>query len=141
MTSTFGAEMKFLNVDLEITSRRRPAALLADFADQVFILHDGKVAGVYFTAVELSSCPKTESKVLAGILSLLAGLSKKGRVELAKARLKRIDIGYSKAKGERFEHSFSPAVLRTISNYGCELGVTLYEEKKEPNQSSTAQRP
>jgi hypothetical protein len=127
-------KMKFLNIDLEITSRRRPTALLADFADRVLVLHDGKVAGGYFTAVELSSCPKTESKVLARILSLLAGLTKNGKEELAKARVKRIDIGYSKAKGERFEHAFSPAILREVADLGCELAITIYEEKARPNQ-------
>jgi len=120
--------MKFLNIDLEITSRRRPAKLLADFAGQVLVLHDGKVVGGYLTAVELCSCPKTESKVLARILSLLAGLSKEGRAELAIAKIKRLDFGYSKAKGERCEHTFKPAVLRAISDLGCELAFTIYED-------------
>ena len=120
--------MKFLNIDLEITSRRRPVTLLADFADQVLVLHDGKVGGGYLTVVELCSCPKTESKVLARTLSLLAGLSKEGREELAMARAKRLNFGYSKAKGERCEHTFPPAVLSAISDLGCELAFTIYEE-------------
>jgi hypothetical protein len=59
--------------------------MLDDFGDRVIVLHDGKAARGYFTAVELGSNQRTEAKVLAGVLSLLAGLSKEGKRELAKA--------------------------------------------------------
>lgn len=120
--------MKFLNIDLEVTSRRRPVAMLSDFGDRVLVMHDGKLGGTYFTTFELSQRGRTEKRVLAGFLSLLAGLSPKGKAELAKARVKRFDVGYMKAKDERIEHSFSPAVLRAVSDFGCELAFTVYEE-------------
>lgn len=118
--------MQFLNVDLEIRSRCRPTAVLSEFGERVLVLHDGKVAGGYLTVVELRSCPKGERRVLAEVLSLLAGLSPKGKAELARARVKRIDIGYAQVHGEQFERVFSPAVLREVADLGCELGITLY---------------
>ncbi|MBK8476957.1 MAG: hypothetical protein IPL39_11845 [Opitutaceae bacterium] len=123
--------MKFLNIDFEITSRRRPVAILSDFADRVLVMHDGKMAGAYFTTFELSYSAKTEKRVFAGFISLLAGLSKEGKAELAKARVKRFDVGYLKAKNERIEHSFPSEILRAISDLGCELAFTVYQEENQ----------
>jgi hypothetical protein len=130
--------MKFLNIDLEITSRQRPKTLLGDFAGRVLILHDGKVPKGYFTAVELSSSPKTEALALAGFLELLKGLSEKGKEELASARKKCLNFGYSKAQGKHFEHSFPPAILSAISNLGCELAFTIYDEQTEAEPTRPA---
>lgn len=132
--------MKFLNVDIEIMSRPRPAAFLADLGDQVLVLHDGKAAGGYLTVIELSSCPKTESKVLAKIVSLLAGLSKEAKEELAMARARRINFGYSRAKRERCEHTYPPATLQAIADLGFDLAFTIYQESPEADPAGLSRR-
>jgi hypothetical protein len=121
----------FLNVDLQVHSRTKPDALLADLGNDVTILNYGPaVSGTgFFVSLELARSHPDVDSTVRGFCKLLTRLSPRGKRIWATSR-RVFDVGFELSPEYRGEtYVFSNRTLAMVAGVGGTLAVTCYPEE------------
>jgi hypothetical protein len=122
---------RFLNVDLELTSRAKLDAIVHELGENVFVMYSGlppgKRAG-HFVVMELEELSRFRNpdKFINGLCALLEKLKPSSR-RLLKGARKVFDVGYELLPEEkRIEYALAPETLRRVAALGASIAVTCY---------------
>jgi hypothetical protein len=129
---TFG---DFLNVDVEVTSRRRSKSLADELETR--ILYHGKIKSVWLLTFEMSSIQgkSTPDGVIGKLCKLIENLSPAARAEWDAAQSRVFDVGFEAAprkKGQTVivRSMISEDSLRRIVGMRGRLAITCYRPFK-----------
>jgi hypothetical protein len=137
-----GMKPLFLNVDLDIVSRKNLDPLIVAMGSRVVVLHHERVPGSrnYFLRVERNRATKgTPESVTRELCNIIDALSPTARRVWQSAR-KEFNIGYELRVGERYSgFSLRPETLARVAQLGANLGVTYYRGIEELPRTSHQQ--
>ena len=120
------AEIKFLNVDLEVRGPNDLQPLIDDLGDDVINLHAGRVHDHY---VAIFEAPESgDANELIGYLChIIDNLAPDARRIWNEASLKVFDLGYEAGYGPKsYESTLRPETVAAVANVGGALRVTIY---------------
>ena len=132
----------FLNVDLEIGAKRKPAALLEALGARLHGLWVGRFKGLYRASYELPHVkvldPTETILELVQIVKKLTGPAKK---EWAAAALRDFNVGIqSAAEPYTFEYAVEPRAVARVAEVGGQIGITVYAPLPKPSPRRRAAR-
>jgi hypothetical protein len=121
----------FLNVDVELTSRRQLTALAEEIKKRV--LYHGRLNGGWLLTFETNSIQgkSTPDGVIARLCKLIENLSPAAKDDWKAAQSRIFDIGFESAplkKGQTVlvRSTISDDSLRRIADLGAKLDITCY---------------
>ena len=131
----------FLNVDLEVYSRRPLDPFAAALEETARVLFLGKQGNRYLAAVELagSGWRKRPDPIVMGLIRLIKGLPERARILWNTASERRFDIGCDSPCGSHaFALALKPATVAAIAEVNGTIGMTIYPRV---NEQAKAKKP
>lgn len=123
--------IRFLNIDLELVTKRKPVRLLRDLGDGVCLLHQGPAEekGLWRTSLETARSRKKPATAMREFARMLASLSPEGRRDWEGAVRRTFDIGVEASEDdERLALAIDPEVLETAVRLGAAIAITVYRK-------------
>jgi len=123
-------ETTFLNIDLDIESIIDIAPIVKSFGENVTVLRNDQIDGVYYGSFETLLAEPNE--IIAEYSRIIANLDSKARQIWDQCRVKRFDIGFQGAENQySYNSTLSNDSLSKISALGGELVITIYAHNAE----------
>jgi hypothetical protein len=132
---------RFLNVDLDIFSKRDLQPLLSAFGEKVCVLYSGCVRRTHRAHLELAKITKTADATIRDLCSLILALPKAERHLWSGAKQRDFNIGIQAGMSPRScEFVLSQETLKTAHKLGARIVFTVYapEQPGKPPQNSRA---
>ncbi len=134
----------FINVDLDILSRRSLQALVADFGRRVFVLYVGPEGRRYGAHLELtgSALRGTPDGLILRFVALVHTLSPSARALWDSAVTRNFNIGIQ-AGAVPFSSEFvlRPRTLEAVAGISAGIVFTVYAPDKTPDGPSSDSKP
>jgi hypothetical protein len=122
---------RFLNIDLEILSARKPEHLLAGLGDRIALLVSRSAPDGHFTAVEIAGHCTTPLLTMREYTRMLSALSGDGRREWEEASRRVFNFGYETEKTPaEVEIDLPSEVLAAVLDLGGSIEVTVYNNEQ-----------
>ncbi len=124
----------FLNVDLDIYSKRDLQPLVDALGDSVIEMWVGRVRRTYEAHLEVTWEPrKTPSSIILRFCKLLNALPPAKRRLWNAAKTKSFDVGIEAPKRNRhYWSAVSPEAVRAVAEVGAQIAITIYGPMKVP---------
>lgn len=120
----------FLNIDLDIESIIDIAPIVKSFGEEVAVLRNDQIDGVYYGSFETLLAEPNE--IIAEYARLIDNLDSKARQVWDQCSVKRFDAGFQcGAKPYSYHSTLSNDSLSKISALGGELVITIYAHNTE----------
>jgi hypothetical protein len=117
----------YLNVDLEIRSRSNLRPLVDALRRRLFVLHAGRVRGVFFASFEVGGVTLPPDAAIGRLARALSDLPPSLRRLWEGARDRVFDIGLEKTTGRgRFPLALRQETVKTIARLDARVALTLY---------------
>ena len=118
---------RFLNVDLEVRSRKNLAPLAAELDRKAVVLHCERVRSAWFRRVESGRSHRGPDATIRALCKVVEGLSEPIKNLWRSADRKAFDIGYeTNPDAPVFAATVTPGTLRLVAQLGADLVVTIY---------------
>jgi hypothetical protein len=138
------ATTHFLNVDLDLTSRKDLGPLVEALGAKVVLLHSGRKRGSYGASLELTELRYRDADAcIARFIHLVRRLPPSARRLWDGATARRFDVGIQAgAKGASFSTRIKAGTLRRVAEIGGELAITVYvpAPRRRPRSSPALSR-
>jgi hypothetical protein len=126
----------FLNVDLEIESRKPLRPLARELRDKIHMTFLGRINGNHCLFFEISANTRNQEATIHAFCKLIEGLSAVNRKLWDTALRKEFDLGYesqlSSERANRF--TIRPSAVRRVANLGASLAITFYQQDDQPRK-------
>ena len=116
----------FINVDLELSSKRDLAPLQEELRDRVFVLASGKETDYYVLNFECMSGADSPAEVIEKFVKLLESLSKESLADLKNCFKKTVDIGYESGTDGVIYNSIPADILLALNKFSLDLNISIY---------------
>lgn len=137
MVAAHPSSPEFLNVDLELESRRKLDPLIEAFGGRVMVLHKDLRRGYHYAIFEVSAQSRGPNATIRAFVKLVERLPAEARALWNAARRRDFDIGIDIGKGRHVPVvALSPDTVRSASGVGASILVTCY-----PPLRATPRRP
>lgn len=126
-----GRRFDYLNVDLEIETRGKVDALVAELGPQFLELWNSRHRGVHHLHYN-AGITKTPAKNMAELLRAIAKLGPAAKKELAAARRKELNVGVQ-AGDDPSMYAIEPIDPKTLAacvKHGLSVGFTVYAVRR-----------
>ena len=134
----------FLNVDLELYSRRPLNLFATALGETVDVLYVGKQGSRHLAAVELagSGWQRQPDPIIMGLVKLIKRLPKEARVLWDSASERRFDIGCDVPSGSNtLALALRSTTVAAIAEVNATVAITIYPKSKSKRKPrSAAQR-
>jgi hypothetical protein len=119
-------ETEYLNVDLDITSRRDLQPLVSALGRRVFVLHvDGN--GRHSAGLEVAAMTRTADRTIRRFATLVKSLPPRARTLWNRARSRDLNIGIQAGHDARaFTCLVGPDAVRAAAEIGARIVITVY---------------
>jgi len=122
----------FLNVDLDIYSKRDLGPLVESFGANVHVLHVGpedlsSKSGPYGAHLEIAGYSRTADSTIRRFCKLIEGLPKPARSLWSRAAIRSFSVGIQ--PGERpscQDFTIAPATVRAVAAVDAQIVVSIY---------------
>jgi hypothetical protein len=122
--------MHFLNVDLEIGSKRSLAPLIAELGSKspaVSVMYVGRFGGLARAHYEVNLNTSNADKIAMALVRLVKGLSAPAMKAWRNAKLRDFNIGIqSSTTPHSFEVALAATTVAAIGALGARIAVTVY---------------
>lgn len=128
----------FLNVDLELASKKDLGPLLVPLAKNVVILADRKQRGVHRLSLELYefSRYRDPNACIARFVQLVRRLPTPARKLWDRATERTFDVGVQAGSGTTFAARLETSTLRRVAEIGGALVITVYARTRSARPRS-----
>ncbi len=127
----------FLNVDLDIYSRRNLQPLVTALGKNVMVLYAGRVRRTHEAHLELATVTKTADATIRGFCTLIKALPKVERALWNAARARDFSIGVQAGRQPRStDFALAPETLKATYELGARIVFTVYAP--EPTRKQAA---
>ena len=133
---------RFLNVDLDIESKRELTGLQSELGENVTVLVGGPVTpGCFQLRLEVLPEHDNPDDTILALCSLLENLSASGKRAWRTAHKKEFDIGHELAtSGLASPFSLRNETLRRVAKLGATMGVTFYHHTRSKSSANKRKR-
>ena len=134
-------DTRFLNVDLDIFSKRDLHPLLNAFGKKVSVLYSGRDRRTYRAHIELARIPRTADFTIRGFCSMIEALPKAERDLWIQAKRRDFNIGVQAGMSPHSTLFVLPVeTLKAAHKLGARIVFTVYapEQSREAGRSETA---
>ena len=133
-------EIRYLNTDLEIESKSDLSKVVADFGEDVSVLHHGEMRGYQLACFEIPGTSMDADAVINSFCTLVEEFPKEVR-EIWDGCCSRVfDVGYEcGASPQNFRSEIRASTIQRVADIGGSIAITIYPETQEsssvnPNQ-------
>ena len=136
--------LEFMNVDLEIVSRSKLAAIATAVSDTAYALYCGPLRkGIFRLSLECNRCPKDADTAIVGLCDAVDRLGRAERRIWERALRRTFDVGYGVAHGDATVHvALQSETLRRVVALGATVAFTCYRDDKiEPHGPANGSQP
>jgi hypothetical protein len=122
----------FLNVDLEIFSKRDLQPLIGALGEKVLVLDSALERRTYRAHLELTRIPSTPDAMIRAFCALIEGLPKPARHLWTQAKRRDFNIGVEAGTSSRRPREFalSTETLKAAHRLGARIAFTVYAAEK-----------
>ena len=121
------ADIRFLNVDLDLESKSPLDTLLTGLGDAVVVLHQEQVNDRYAATLEITADPKTAEATILQFCHLLEQLPKHARAVWDRCDTRVFDIGFDAGDSPRSLRSvLDPDTVKRVAALGAGINITIY---------------
>ena len=127
---------RFLNVDLDIYSKRDLQALTTALGKNVIVLHVGRIGRTHHARLELAKTTKTADATIRGFCALIEALPKVEREAWDAAKARDFNVGVQAGtQPHSSEFVLEPETLSAACELGARIILTVYapEEPAAPD--------
>ena len=120
-------ETHFLNVDLDIYSRKNLDALVAAFGQRVVVLFAGKNRRTYEAHLEISAAAKNPDRVIRAFVRLIQALPPSARRDWNAATHREFSIGIQAgAQPNAQDFLIDAATIALAAKVNAAISITIY---------------
>ena len=120
------SEIRFLNVDLEVSSRSELTWLVDEFGDDAISLHCGRAQGHFHAAFE-AAVQGDPNTLIDHFCRLVENMSARGRAAWNETFLRVFDIGYDSGSApSAYCSELRPETIAAVARVRASLRVTIY---------------
>jgi hypothetical protein len=130
---------EFLNVDLDLESKKSLEPLISEWGDRVHVLYHGPSGDqTHLAALEIyEGDDEDPDSIVNAFCRLVERLSPRGQAVWKTCSTRRFDIGFeSGVSGRPLCIDLDPKTLRRVSDLSASVGVTIYPKKMEKKKLS-----
>jgi len=123
---------EFLNVDLDLESKKSLEPLISEWGDKVHVVYNGpSEEKTNLVALEIyEGDDEDPDSIINAFCKLIERLSPKGRAAWQTCSMRRFDIGFeSGVSGHPLCVDLDPETLKRVSDLEGSIGVTIYPKK------------
>ena len=122
------ADPGFLNVDLEIFSKRDLQPLMNALGEKVLILYSAREGRTYRAHLELARTTRTPDATIRAFCALIERLPKAAHYSWNQAKRRDFNIGVEAGRSVRQPHEFalSTETLKAVHRLGARIAFTVY---------------
>jgi hypothetical protein len=120
-------ETHFLNVDLDIYSKRDLQPLVKAFGSKVHVLYVGRERAKYSAHLEIAGLTKTADSTLRAFCRLIERLPERARRLWTSATVRSFSIGIRAGTHPNpCDFTIQPGTVKAVSDLGAEIVLTIY---------------
>jgi hypothetical protein len=133
----------FLNVDLEIFSKRDLQPLINALGEKVLILYSAREGRTYRAHLELARTTRTPDAAIRAFCGLIERLPKAARYLWNQAKRRDFNIGVEGGTSSRQPREFavSTGTLKAAHRLGARIAFTVYAPEKPQKGRRNIKRP
>lgn len=137
------ADTGFLNVDLEIFSKRDLQPLMNSLGEKVLILYSAREGRTYRAHLELAGTRRTPDATIRAFCALIERLPKAAHYSWNQAKRRDFNIGVEVGTSLRQPHEFAllTETLKAVHRLGARIAFTVYAPAKIQKGSRNVKRP
>jgi hypothetical protein len=120
---------QFLNVDLDIYSKRDLRPLVKGFGTKVDVLYVGRDRGRHSARLEISQHARTATadSIIRAFCRLIEGLGERERLMWNNATVRSFSVGIQAGtKPNTRDFVIRPSTVKAVSKLGAEIVLTIY---------------
>jgi hypothetical protein len=134
--------LRFLNVDLEIESRRSPTPLVAALERSTVVLASFRRRGYHVVTLELVRSPNSAAAAMRSFVRLVRQLPPTARSIWRASRRRDFDAGFELLAGRHVVSlQVPPEVAQQVATVGGRIVFTLYPARRTRRSGSKPGRP
>ena len=128
-------EIRYLNTDLEIESKKELTTLIEAFGKEVFILHHGLIKGMHHASFEFShDHSSVPDEVIRRYCDLIEALTPTAKMIWNQCSTRLIDIGVESGSSPNcYRFEVQQSTLDRVATIGASLAVSIYSMQTEEN--------
>ena len=121
-------DIRYLNTDLEIESKHDLSKIVAEFGEDVSVLHHGKIRGYQHASFEIArSHSAGADEVINNFCDLVKYLPKEARAIWDGCCSRILDVGYeSGTRPPNFRSEIRAATIQRVAEIGASIVITIY---------------
>jgi hypothetical protein len=120
-------EVRYLNTDLEIESKRDLSRIVEEFGEDVFVLHHGEIRGYQHASFEISGTIAGADETINFFCTLVEALPKEVREIWDGCCSRVLDVGYQSGTSPRnFRSEIRAPTIQRVAEIGVSLVITIY---------------
>ncbi len=124
---------RFLNVDLELTSRDSLDAIVEAFGRQHIVLRDSREGELNYASFEVGRHSTDPEATIVQLLDLVENLMEGARTQFRNAEARTLNVGFeSGIRHPRIEYVIGPSVLNRVARLDCGIAMTVYPAGRKP---------
>jgi hypothetical protein len=130
---------EFLNVDLDLESKRSLQPLIEELGDKVHVVHLGpSEEKTNLAALEVYEGDDDDpDSIINAFCKLIEKLSPKSKAAWESCSMRRFDLGFeSGVTGYPLCVDLDPKTLERVASLSASIGVTIYPKKLEKKKKS-----
>lgn len=122
---------RFLNVDLDIRSRRSPSAFVQEMQRRAFVSHDERIGSVFRVGFELRRQVASVEGALRGFVKIIEGLSPSARAIWDAASERSLNVGVQAGEdAAQLVVRIAPRTLAAVARLEASLAFTVYGARR-----------
>jgi len=130
-------EITYLNTDFEIESKEDVTRIAEEFGEDVFVLFQEKMRGLYCARFEVAPVFLGADEAISCFCSLVEQLPEDLRKILDECVSRTVDMGFESGNvPPSFRVELRASTVRRIADIGCSIIVTIYpsHRNEEPER-------
>ena len=125
---------QYLNTDLEIESESDLSKIVAEFGEDVLVLHHGEIRGYQHASFEIAGSTNSTcaDDIINSFCALVEFLSEEARATWDGCCSRAFDIGYeSGTSPPNFHSEIKARTIERVAKIGASIVITIYPVRSE----------
>jgi hypothetical protein len=124
-------DIKYLNTDLEIESKRDLSRVVDEFGDDVLVHHHGEIRGYQHASFSIAGGSADADATINSLCTLVEQLPKDVHQIWDSCCSRRFDIGYESGTSPKtFRSEIRAVTIARVAKLGASVVITIYPETK-----------
>jgi len=119
-------EVQYLNTDLEIESKGDLSKIVAEFGEDVLVLHHGEIRGYQHASFEIAGIRSGADETIDSLCELVEQLPQEVREIWNECCSRILDVGYESGTSPNFRSAIRASTIQRVAEIGAAIVITIY---------------